>query len=113
MNKVRRRVSMGLLTAAVTTAVFTPQAGALGQDDRRVKDELGTYTVKCEVHKNSAGDAVVGFVYGNSSKSGEDAEQSAGDFVSLFGPDHTKRHCETQLRYTPVGAYNVDGRSKG
>ena len=111
MNVSRKSIFAGTLTASIVSGILTPQAGALGAGDRNVKDETGGYTVKCQVHQNATGNPVVGLVFGNDDKSGNAAEAQANDFVSLFGPNHSKRHCYTQTKFTPAGAYKPDGSS--
>ncbi|GAB3947949.1 hypothetical protein FHE74_10350 [Corynebacterium tapiri] len=107
MKMLRREVCSGVVAALAFSVCLAPQVGALGKDDPRYKDNIGTYTVKCQVHQNAPGNPVSGFVFGNHSKDPEAAENDANLFVSKFGPNNTKRHCKTQKKYTPRGAYTT------
>lgn len=100
-------ISVSLVTCM--TASTIPSAMAIGKGDRRWKNEFKMYTVKCQVHKFGAGNAVLGYVVGNEAKA-EDAENVADRFVSKFGAHGSvaKRHCHTQKRYIPNGAYDQD-----
>lgn len=105
MLKLYRPIAVGVVSVAMTS-LFTPSAGALGKDDPLYVDDIGTRTVKCQVHENAPGNPVAGFVFGNHKKDPLKAEKDADLFVGKFGNDHTKRHCKTQKKYVPHGAYD-------
>ena len=73
------------------------------------KNELGMYTVKCQVVKNESGNPIVGLVYGNHPKDPTKAEKDADLYTNKFGKNVHKRHCYPQPRYTNSGAFTVDG----
>lgn len=93
-------VAMGLIFSSGSVA------DAVGKNDPQHKNELGMVTVKCQVHENAPGNPVVGFVFGNAKKDAKKAENEANNYVSKFG-NASKRHCKTQKRYTPNGAYDI------
>ncbi|PFG28040.1 Uncharacterised protein [Corynebacterium renale] len=95
------------IAAIIFLLFFTPSANALGKSDPLYRDNIGTYTVKCQVHKNAPGNPVVGIVIGSHSSDPHAAESDANLFVSKFGPHHSKRHCKTQRKYLPRGAYTT------
>lgn len=97
-----------MLSALVAVSCLGPLAYALGPDDPRAKNNKGMYTVKCQVHKNTTGNPVVGFVIGNHKNDPEKAEKEANKFVSRFGDKHAKRHCKTTAHYRQNGAYSVN-----
>ncbi|QRP09850.1 hypothetical protein I6J22_06220 [Corynebacterium kroppenstedtii] len=107
MKTLRSKIASGVIVALTFSTCFVPQAGALGKSDPRHKDSIGTYTVKCQVHENAPGNPVSGFVFGNHSSDPDEAEKDADLFVSKFGSNHTKRHCKTQKKYQPRGAYTT------
>lgn len=73
------------------------------------KNELGMYTVKCQVVKNESGNPIVGFVYGNHPKDPTKAQKDADLYTNKFGKNVHKRHCYPQPKYTNSGAFTVDG----
>ena len=73
------------------------------------KNELGMYTVKCQVVKNAPGNPIVGLVYGNHPKNIKKAKADADLYTDKFGNDVHKRHCDTQSRYKNSGAFTVNG----
>lgn len=73
------------------------------------KNELGMYTVKCQVVKNAPGNPIVGLVYGNHPRDIKKAKADADLYTDKFGNDVNKRHCDTRLRYKNSGAFTVDG----
>lgn len=73
------------------------------------KNELGMFTVKCQVVKNGPGNPIVGLVYGNHKKDHKAAERDADQYTSKFGSNVHKRHCDTQSRYKRSGAFTVSG----
>ena len=95
-------VSLSLATGLMMAAM--PQAMAVEVP----RNEYGMYTVKCQVHEFGAGNAIVGFVFGNDDKDPRKAQKEANAFVSRLGGDGkiTKRHCKAQHKYTACGAYD-------
>ncbi len=106
MYNKKFRVVSSALTALVSISLASPVAGSVGKNDPQYKNELGMVTVKCQVHENTLCNPLVGFVFGNAQKRSKDAENEANNYVSKFG-NATKRHCKTQKRYTPNGAYDL------
>lgn len=106
----RRRFCSAAVVALTVSAIHVSHADALGKDDPRYRDSIGTYTVKCQVHENAPDNPISGFTFGNHPKDPEAAESDANSFVSKFGPNHAKRHCKTQKKYTPRGAYTKSKR---
>ncbi|MCZ9308187.1 hypothetical protein ACUY3K_06420 [Corynebacterium uberis] len=74
-----------------------------------VKNERGTYTVKCQVVKNASGNPIVGLVYGNHPRDVKKAKADADAYVGKFGNDVHKRHCYAQAKYRDSGAFTVNG----
>lgn len=97
-------VSLSLATGLMMAAM--PQAMAVEVP----RNEYGMYTVKCQVHEFGAGNAIVGFVFGNDDKDPRKAQKEANAFVSRLGGygKVTKRHCKAQHKYTASGAYDSD-----
>ena len=86
---------IGMLTAALLVIKPLSPAFALGPNDPLYKNNLGMYTAKCQVHRNTSGNLVEGFVVGNHQSDPEKAEKEANNFTSRFGNGHAKRHCAT------------------
>lgn len=107
MKILRKYIRSTAIIAAITVASTMAPAHALGDKDPHQKNNIGTYTVKCHVHKNAPGNPVVGYVVGDHSKDPKLAEKDADLFVSKFGDNLAKRHCKTQKRYISRGAYNT------
>lgn len=107
MKTLSKHLCSATAIAAITVASTVTSAHALGDKDPRQKNTIGTYTVKCHVHKNEPGNPVIGYVVGDHYNDPYLAEKDADLFVSKFGRNVAKRHCKTQKRYTPRGAYNT------
>lgn len=92
---------------AEETSAPAPSPAATGDvaADDEGRDDIGTFTVQCEVLE---GDKAVGYVSGNSAQNHEKAEDIAEEFLSLFGPDAEIQECEPQDEYQSLGAYTLD-----
>lgn len=112
MKKIVKKIPAGILSVLVALSCLAPSAYALGPDDPRIKNNIGMYTVKCQVHKNATGNPVAGFVIGNHKNDPEKAEKEANNFVSRFGGNHAKRHCKTTGQYRQNGAYSTNWTPK-
>lgn len=110
MIKPIRNTVASIAIAAAILASIPSTALALGKDDPMYKNQYGMRTVKCQVHLNSPGNPVVGFVFGNHKSDAPKAEEQANEFVSRLAPygQGSKRHCYTQKQYTPSGLYKTD-----
>lgn len=109
MKYIHSALISAVLFTFMTTITMSP-AMAIGKDDPRWFNEHKLFSVRCQVHKFGAGNAVVGYVVGNDKKEPEEAERVANRFVSKFGAHGrvAKRHCRTQKQYIPNGAYDQD-----
>lgn len=103
MAKLRRQ------GAIVATALLLTCAGISPANAGVVKNELGMYTVKCQVVSHGPGNPIVGLVYGNHKNHAKKAEEDANQYVGKFGSNVHKRHCYTQPRYKNSGTFTVNG----
>ena len=76
-----------------------------------VKNELGMITVKCQVVENAPGNPIAGFVVGNHPNDLTAAKTDANLYVGKFNNAH-KRHCYSQRKYHPSGAYDLNWNPK-
>ena len=120
MKQSLRQVSAIILGSAIfMSGVATPDAYGLGPDDRRVKNQRGDYTVKCQVHGFGPGNPTVGYVVGNHKRDPDAAETKANEFVKDFKKldkgkkkkrgektGYAKRHCYTQKKFIKNGSYD-------
>lgn len=89
----------------VISLLFVSQAPAFSAAR---KNELGMYTVKCQVVKNEPGNPIVGLIYGNHKKDPNKAKEDADLYTNKFGKNVHKGHCDTQTRYKNSGAFTVN-----
>ncbi|MCF6770595.1 hypothetical protein L3056_10480 [Corynebacterium sp. MC-25] len=94
---------------SIPVAISLPLVSPAPAFSAETKNELGMYTVKCQVVKNGPGNPKVGLIYGNHPKSAKKAEKDADLYTNKFGKNAHKRHCQTQTRYKNSGAFTVDG----
>lgn len=109
-----RKLALAAALPAVTLA--HAQIAHAGPD---IKNELGMYTVRCQVVVNDSGNPIVGFVVGNNPKSPLEAEKEANTYMEGKFKDPTgkslsvhKRHCFPQSKYRPSGAYDTNWNPK-
>jgi hypothetical protein len=78
-----------------------------------VRDNIGTYTVRCQVHEDNADGELLGFVFGNHHEDVDTAVRSAEDFLSRVAPEGNGdlSHCRTWEKYSSMGAYDATGRA--
>lgn len=103
MSKISRWI---ISIPVAISLLFVSPAPAFSAE---AKNELGMYTVKCQVVKNEPGNPIVGLIYGNHPKNANMAKEDADLYTNKFGKNVHKRHCKTQSRYTNSGAFTVDG----
>ena len=94
---------------SIAAAVSLACAGMSPAFSAERKNELGMYTVKCQVVTHGPGNPNVGLVYGSHKNDAAKAEDDANQYVNMFGSGVHKRHCDTQARYKNSGAFTVDG----
>lgn len=89
----------GILSILVALSCLAPLAYGLGPDGPRTKNNRGMYTVKCQVHQNTTGNPVVGFVIGNHKNDPEKAEKkqitSFPDSVTIMLRDTVRQLANT------------------
>ncbi|MDN6138128.1 MAG: hypothetical protein ACTIA3_11140 [Corynebacterium casei] len=78
-----------------------------------VRDNIGTYTVRCQVHEGDEDGELLGFVFGNHHEDVETAVHTAETFLSRVAPEGNGdlSHCRTWEKYSSVGAYDATGRA--
>lgn len=75
------------------------------------RDNIGMYTVRCQVHEGDAEGPLAGFVFGYSEDTVQDAEEMAEIYVSRVVPmgESEMSHCRTWDEYISMGAFDADG----
>lgn len=78
-----------------------------------VRDNTGTYTVRCQVHEGDEDGQLMGFVFGNHHEDVDTAVRAAEKFLSRVAPEGNAdlSHCRTWAKYSSMGAYDADGRA--
>ena len=78
-----------------------------------VRDNIGTYTVRCQVHEGDEDGQLMDFVFGNHHEDVDTAVRAAEKFLSRVAPegDADLSHCRTWAKYSSMGAYDADGRA--
>ena len=76
------------------------------------RDNIGMYTVRCQVHEGDTEGPLAGFVFGYSEDTVQDAEEMAEIYVSRVVPmgESEMSHCRTWDEYVSMGAFDADGR---
>ena len=76
-----------------------------------VRDNIGTYTVRCQVHEEDEQGPLLGFVFGNHHESIDTAELVAENYLSRVAPmgNGELSHCRTWENYTSQGAIDAQG----
>lgn len=90
------------LAAPTQTQTATPP------EDEQYRDDIGTFTVKCEVTSEKSPGKTLGYMVGNASESVEAAIENARLYESKFIDDSVFEECESQEEYIPTGAYNPE-----
>ena len=75
MSALKKNVIVGALSLTLASTILTSPSHAVGKGDPRFKNNLGLYTVECQVHLNEPGNPVVGYVVGNHGKDPAEAEK--------------------------------------
>ena len=78
-----------------------------------MRDNIGTYTVRCQVHESNVDGELLGFVFGNHHEDVETAVHTAEGFLSRVAPERNGdlSHCRTWEKYSSIGAYDASGRA--
>lgn len=76
-----------------------------------IRDNIGLYTVRCQIHEGNAEGPLAGFVFGYSEDTVEDAEDMAEIYVSRVVPmgESEVSHCRTWDEYVSMGAFDAKG----
>lgn len=107
MLKTLRKLPCRVISSGITVLlIFLTPFSAFAAEKN---NELGMYTVKCQVVRNAPGNLIVGLVYGNHPKDINKAKADADLYVDKFGSGVHKRHCYSQPRYKNSGAFTVNG----
>lgn len=77
-----------------------------------IRDNIGSFTVRCQVHEGDEEGPLMGFVFGNHHQSLDAALHSAEIFLSRVAPEGNGEvsHCRTWEEYTSMGAFDESGR---
>lgn len=77
-----------------------------------IRDNIGSFTVRCQVHEGNEDGPLMGFVFGNHHQSLNAAVQSAEIFLSRVAPEGNGEvsHCRTWEDYSSMGAFDETGR---
>lgn len=105
---VENRGTQDTSTALPSTTQTQP---ATPPEDDQYRDDLGGFTVKCEVTSEKSPNKTLGYMVGHSYDSLEDAIDSAQLFKSFFMEDSVFQECEPQEEYIPFGAYDANMES--
>lgn len=77
-----------------------------------IRDNIGSFSVRCQVHEGDEDGPLMGFVFGNHHQSLDTALHSAEIFLSHVAPEGNGEvsHCRTWEDYTSMGAFDEHGR---